>query len=189
MLSLLLFDFNLQYIYKYIRIYYRMNYSEVLEKDRQMEWTCRSWMAHFAVFYSRRAKKRIVCYTQKCGWAFTVIGAEYGQSLVQNAYKLHFLLASLVTFTSGTSGICLSGWPRGLRRGSAAARLLGWRVRISQGTCVCLSVLSVVCCQVEVSATDWSLVQRSLTKWVCVFECDRWPNRGCRAPLGLHSLF
>jgi len=24
---------------------------------------------------------------------------------------------------------------------------------------------------------------------VCVFECDRWPNRGCRAPLGLHSLF
>ena len=28
---------------------------------------------------------------------------------------------------------------------------------------VCLSVVSVVCCQVEVSATDWSLVQRSPT--------------------------
>ena len=28
----------------------------------------------------------------------------------------------------------------------------------------CLSVVSVVCCQVEVSATGWSLVQRSLTK-------------------------
>jgi len=27
----------------------------------------------------------------------------------------------------------------------------------------CLSVVSVVCCQVEVSATDWSLVQRCLT--------------------------
>jgi len=26
-----------------------------------------------------------------------------------------------------------------------------------------LSVMSVVCCQVEVSATDWSLVQRSTT--------------------------
>jgi hypothetical protein len=30
----------------------------------------------------------------------------------------------------------------------------------------CLSVVSVVCCQVEVSATGWSLVQRSPT------ECD-----------------
>jgi len=28
----------------------------------------------------------------------------------------------------------------------------------------CLSVVSVVCCQVEVSATDWSLVQRSPTE-------------------------
>ena len=27
----------------------------------------------------------------------------------------------------------------------------------------CLSIVSVVCCQVEVSATDWSLVQRSPT--------------------------
>jgi hypothetical protein len=29
---------------------------------------------------------------------------------------------------------------------------------------VCLSVVSVVCCQVEVSATSWSLVQRSSTE-------------------------
>jgi hypothetical protein len=29
---------------------------------------------------------------------------------------------------------------------------------------VCLSVVSVVCCQVEVSATSWSLVQRSPTE-------------------------
>jgi len=28
---------------------------------------------------------------------------------------------------------------------------------------VCLSVVSVVCCQVEVSAMSWSLVQRSRT--------------------------
>jgi hypothetical protein len=35
----------------------------------------------------------------------------------------------------------------------------------------CLSVVSVVCCQVEVSATGWSLVQRSPTD--CdVSECD-----------------
>ena len=38
-----------------------------------------------------------------------------------------------------------SQWPRGLRRGSVAALL-----RRGHG---CLSVVSVVCCQVEVSAT------------------------------------
>jgi len=32
--------------------------------------------------------------------------------------------------------------------------------------------LSAVCCQVEVSATGWSLVQSSLAKCI-VFECDR----------------
>ena len=34
-----------------------------------------------------------------------------------------------------------------------------------------LSVVSVVCCQVEVSATSWSLVQRSPTD-CCVVVCD-----------------
>jgi len=46
--------------------------------------------------------------------------------------------------------ISRSQWPRGLRRRSAAACLLGLRVRIlpAHG---CLSVMNVVCCQVEVS--------------------------------------
>ena len=35
----------------------------------------------------------------------------------------------------------------------------------------CLSVVSVVCCQVEVSASGWSLVQRSPT-YCDVSECD-----------------
>jgi hypothetical protein len=44
----------------------------------------------------------------------------------------------------------------------------------------CLSVVSVVCCQVEVSASGWSLVQRSPIEFG-VSECDnessimRWP--------------
>jgi hypothetical protein len=51
-----------------------------------------------------------------------------------------------------------------------------------------LSLVSVVCCQVEVSATSWSLVQRSPTE--CgVSKCDGEvskmrrprPTRGCRA--------
>jgi len=46
-----------------------------------------------------------------------------------------------------------SQWPRGLRRGSAAVRPQGLWVRIPPGH-GCLSVVSVVCCQIEVSATD-----------------------------------
>jgi len=44
-----------------------------------------------------------------------------------------------------------SQWPRGIRYGSAAARMLGLRVQIPPGTCI--SLVSVVCCQVAVSAS------------------------------------
>ena len=57
---------------------------------------------------------------------------------------------------------CRSQWPRGLRRGSAAARLLRSCVRTHRRH-GCLSVVSIVCCQVEVSATSRPLVQRSST--------------------------
>jgi hypothetical protein len=77
-----------------------------------------------------------------------------------------------------------SQWPRGLRHGSAAARLHGLRVRIPPAGC--LSLVSVVCCHVESSEAGWSLLQRSPTE--CgVSECDReallmrrpWPTTGC----------
>jgi hypothetical protein len=48
---------------------------------------------------------------------------------------------------------CRSLWPRGLMRRSAAARLPRLLVRIPPGH-GCLPVVSVVCCQVEVSATS-----------------------------------
>jgi hypothetical protein len=49
--------------------------------------------------------------------------------------------------------------------------------------------VSVVCCQVEVSATSWSLVQRSPTECGVSKKCDREASkmrrprspRGCRA--------
>jgi len=76
-----------------------------------------------------------------------------------------------------------SQWPRGLRRGFAATRLLRLWVRMPLGH-GCLSVVSIVCCQVEVSASGWSLIQRSPTECV-VSECDLessivrrpWPTR------------
>ena len=54
-----------------------------------------------------------------------------------------------------------SGGARGLRRGSSASRLLGMRVRIPPGAW--MSLVNVACCQVEVSATSRSLVQRCPT--------------------------
>ena len=50
------------------------------------------------------------------------------------------------------------------RRRFAAARLLSSWVRIPPGAW--MFVVTVVCCHVEVSATSWSLVQRSPT------DCD-----------------
>ena len=35
-----------------------------------------------------------------------------------------------------------------------------------------MSVVSVVCCQVEVSATSWSLIQRSPTECGVSKKCD-----------------
>ena len=67
--------------------------------------------------------------------------------------------------------MCRSQWPRGLKDGSATARLLGLRVRIPKWAWLSVSDVSAVYCQVEVSATERSLVQRSHTE--CgESECD-----------------
>jgi hypothetical protein len=71
---------------------------------------------------------------------------------------------------------------RGIRRRSTAARLLRSWVRIPPGY-GCLSVVCVVRCQVEVSATGWSLVQRSTTDCgasLCVIKKPR--ERGGHSP-------
>jgi hypothetical protein len=63
----------------------------------------------------------------------------------------------------------------------------GFEPRLGHG---CLSLVSVVSCQVEVSATSWSLVQRNPTECgvskKCVIVKPRTmrrprPPRGCRA--------
>ena len=60
----------------------------------------------------------------------------------------------------------------------------------------CLSVVSVVCFQVEAFQSGRSIVQRDPTE-CCVSECVReasimrrpWPTRGCRAMLNMHVTF
>jgi hypothetical protein len=61
----------------------------------------------------------------------------------------------------------------------------------AEGMDGCLFLVIAVCCQVEISASGRSLVQRSTIEWG-VSECDReasttrrlWPTRGCRATGG-----
>jgi hypothetical protein len=68
-----------------------------------------------------------------------------------------------------------SRWPRRLRRESGAARLLGLRVWISPEAWMSVSCECCVFCQVEVSATERFLVQRSPNECsvcVCVCYCD-----------------
>jgi len=66
-----------------------------------------------------------------------------------------------------------SQWPRGLRTAPAATRWLGLQVRIPPKAYISvLWAVSVVFCQVEVYALDWSLVQRSPADCV-MSECDR----------------
>jgi len=86
----------------------------------------------------------------------------------ENIPNLHY-------YDSDPSGRCL-------RLGSAAARLLGMGVRISQLAWCPLWML----CRVQIPASSWPLVQRSPTE--CgVSECDReaskrrrpYPARGC----------
>jgi hypothetical protein len=107
----------------------------------------------------------------------------YLLSSILTIYSIRFIPLNLILIISDGR----SQWPRGLRREPAAARLwgCGFEFRWGYG---CLSLVSVVCRQVEVSATGRSLVQRSPTE--CgVSECDReasivrrpWPIRGCCA--------
>ena len=76
---------------------------------------------------------------------------------------------------------CLSQWQSGLRQGFSATRFLGFRSDpgLESG---CLSVVSVVCYQVEVSASGWSLVQGSPTSvFVClnvIVNAGQWGGPG-----------
>ena len=59
------------------------------------------------------------------------------------------------------SEVWVYGWSLAGVSGSNPAGVMG-----------CLCLMSVVCCQTEVSATGCSLVQRSPTKGLCNVECD-----------------
>ena len=61
--------------------------------------------------------------------------------------RINYIIVPVTNLNAGPN------WPRGLRHRSEAVRLLRSWVRIPPGY-GCLSVVSIVCCQVEVSATS-----------------------------------
>jgi len=67
---------------------------------------------------------------------------------------------------------CWSKWPRGLSVGLRPLTQWDCGFESSWGR-GCLSLVSVVCCQVEIFASGWSLVQRSPTECGVSNECDR----------------
>jgi hypothetical protein len=64
--------------------------------------------------------------------------------------------------------VCITMWPRGLRRVSATAHFLGLRVRIPPGTLMFVSCECRVCFQVEVSATADHSSRGVLPNVVCL---------------------
>ena len=84
---------------------------------------------------------------------------------------------------------CRAQWPRGVRRGSAAARLLGLWVRTPPGAWISVCC---ECCVLSGRGLCVGLITRpedSYRVCVCLNECDHessiirrpWPSRGCCA--------
>ena len=101
---------------------------------------------------SNSIHQRFSCPFIKCYECVTLKTSQFNSvflvSFVKYSSKREIILKSITTIQYR---YCISQWPRGLRRTSAAARMLRLRVRLPPWAC--LSVVSVVCCQVEVSAT------------------------------------
>jgi len=120
--------------------------------------------AHYFLFESHNCSR---AYLPGCHW-FTVSCRLRG--IRRNSRAVCAEAASQRVCRRSLSGNNFradsSGLPRGLRRWFTAACLLGLWIRIP--TWEWMSVVSVVCCQVEVSAASWSLVQRSLNE--CVYH-------------------
>jgi hypothetical protein len=98
---------------------------------------------------------------------------------------LYILSENCFNFKVINTLLCQSQWPRGLRCRSAATRLLSLWARIPPRAWI---FVCCECCQVEVSATSWSLVQRSPT--VCGVSCLSYKPRewGGPGPLGAVAL-
>ena len=120
---------------------------------------CTSWSLHFwtAIWKKKHSTIPDHHYFWACLSQFIIV--SFCPCL--NTYEIPMMIIIISSSSSSTSIKGPSPWPWGLRRRSAAAHLLRSWVQIPPGAW--MFVVSVVCCQVEVSATSWSLVQRRPT--------------------------
>ena len=135
-------------------------------KFRTWEWSSRSSRSYTITFSGTETEAdRIDC--QNVNWSICKhrLGHVY-RGKKKNYVKFLAAICNSNHTMVQTNYIYMarrSQWPPGLRRGSAAARSwdCGFESRWGHG---CLSVVIVVCCQVVVSASGWSLVQRGPTE-------------------------
>ena len=140
-------------------------------------------------------------YRQHC-WLYGLNGSFYAPkkiiSFINRLQFREFLISNIVTernnlLSCHASPHIVHAIPlmAGLKPRSAAARLLGLRFQIPQGH-GSLSLVAVACRQREISASGWSLVQRSPTHFgmsVCGREVSKmkrpWSTRGYYAMGGV----
>ena len=91
---------------------------------------------------------------------------NHGPAMLHLAIKM---IPITVLFMNVQVTISRSRWPRGLRRGSAAAHFMELRVRVASGTW--MSLVSVVF-SYRGLGEGWSLAQRSPSLYVCVIRCN-----------------
>lgn len=96
-----------------------------------------------------RPRKDLVPIEQKAGWG---PGSVWTNDTATSYAYLVFSGVFLTMFSKRPS-VNPFQWPRGLRRGSAVALLLGLWFRITPGP-GCLSRVTAICYQVEVSASS-----------------------------------
>jgi hypothetical protein len=119
--------------------------------------------------------KNIICHRQ-----VSTKVQEYLRYCVSLWRLSSVIIRSLLQIWEYLPSYCRSRWPRCLRCGCTAARLLGLRVPNPPGY-GSLSLVSVVYCYVEVSATGRSPVERSPTEYG-VSECHRGTSYRGRRP-------
>jgi len=125
--------------------------------------------AHTALSFHRCAliwKCQICLHTQKTGWIKFIAFSPPSLGASLSMRRAPYVCVSVCSYKFWT----ILRWSRGLKRGFATARLLGLQLRFPSGTSMSVS-LSVVCCQVEVSASGRPLVQRSPVECLCVCVC------------------
>jgi hypothetical protein len=127
------------------------------------KWLC-STVLVFSYNTSSRTRWKVCCNNTE-QLRVQMVNDGWSLKYVPSRFQFCCLLAhhlKIIKFFVYESHAFRSRWPRGLRRGSAAARLLGLRVRIPPGAWI---TVSCECCVLsEVSPTRWWLAQRGHTE-------------------------